>query len=37
MGRLDAVADGTLALGLAVRATFPLRSDGFGQLTFVPA
>lgn len=37
MGRLDGFAPDALALGLAVRATFPRRPDGFGQLTFVPA
>jgi len=37
LGRLEGVAPETLRLGLPVLATFPLRPDGFGQLTFVPA
>lgn len=36
MGRLDELQFRDLSIGLAVRATFPLRADGFGQLTFVP-
>ncbi|MEJ6770682.1 MAG: OB-fold domain-containing protein [Paracoccaceae bacterium] len=37
MGRLDGLNFADLSIGLALRASFPRRSDGFGQLTFVPA
>lgn len=37
MGRFEGGETDVLAIGLPVRATFPLRPDGFGMLTFVPA
>lgn len=37
LGRLEGIAFEEIAIGLPVRATFPRRPDGFGQLTLVPA
>jgi uncharacterized OB-fold protein len=37
LGRLDGLAFAEIAVGLPLRATFPPRPDGFGQLTLVPA
>ena len=36
MGRLVGLQFENLSVGLALRATFPRRADGFGQLTFEP-
>lgn len=36
LGRLGGIQPADLAIGMRLRATFPLAADGFGRLTFVP-